>query len=135
MLAGATPALARALAEHLETWFHRPYAAIPGGGPTSVLVRSDRAIAAARVESGGLDAVSVRVRDESGRESAILLAPGLGDGGRAASRPMREAGCSDLLAIGDDSPDRGRPNRRHGRPRDPILEAWAALGRGGPGSC
>ena len=123
MLANASPALARALAEHLETWFHSPFAVLPGAGPISVLARSDRGLTVVRGEIGGLDSVTVRIRDVAGRESAILVVPGIGDA-RGHVGAMREACCGDLLALGsllaDPVEDLSPPD----------LETWSASGDG-----
>jgi Trypsin-like peptidase domain len=123
LFANASPALARALAEHLETWFHRPYAVVPGAGPISVLAQTHRALTVVRGEIDGLDSITARIRDDAGRESAILVVPGIGDAsGRVAA--MREAGCADVLAIGPQSADPAEDLRPSG------LETWSASGAG-----
>ena len=123
MLANASPALARALAEHLETRFHRPFTVLPGAGPVSVLARADRELTVVRETIGGLDSMTARVRDGSGREAAILILPSL-DRGSDRVAAMVEAGCADMLALGSLSTD----------PADnlspPGLETWSASGDG-----
>ena len=122
LLANASPALARALAENLETWFHQPFVVIPGAGPISVLARTDEALQVSRETIGGLDAVKIRVRDGQRREASILVVPGTGDAARQVAA-LREAGCAGLLALGSRSSD----------PSDPAasaLETWAARGAG-----